>query len=56
MAIKLNMSKAYGRVEWVFVEEIMCMLGFVVAWIKLITLQKTWSISTHLFRGFIKNG
>ena len=37
-AIKLNMSKAYGRVEWVFVEEIMCMLGFAEAWIKLIMM------------------
>ncbi len=38
MAIKLDMSKAYDRVEWVFVEEIMCRLGFAEAWIKLIMM------------------
>jgi hypothetical protein len=38
MAIKLDMSKAYDWVEWVFVEEIMRRLGFADDWIKLIMM------------------
>jgi len=36
MAIKLDMSKAYDRVEWTFLEDIMIWLGFVVQWVQLI--------------------
>jgi hypothetical protein len=36
MAIKLDMSKAYDRVEWQFLESIMRKLGFDEAWISLI--------------------
>ena len=35
MAIKLDMSKAYDRVEWGFLEQIMKKLGFDVRWINL---------------------
>jgi len=35
-AIKLDMHKAYDRVEWVFVERIMAKLGFDQRWIKLV--------------------
>jgi len=36
MAIKLDMSKAYDRVEWTFLEEIMRKLGFAEEWIRLL--------------------
>jgi hypothetical protein len=36
IAIKLDMSKAYDRVEWTFLEDIMIWLGFVVQWVQLI--------------------
>jgi len=41
MAIKLDMSKAYDRMEWVYLEVMMRSLGFHDKWISLIIMRMT---------------
>ena len=36
MALKVDMSKAYDRVEWDFLERIMLRMGFHERWVNLI--------------------
>ena len=46
MAIKLDMSKAYDKVEWVYMESVMRRVGFTERWVKLLMLcVKTVSYS-----------
>ena len=46
MAIKLDMSKAYNRVEWSYLESVMRRVSFIERWITLLMLcVKTVSYS-----------
>ena len=44
VAIKPDMSKAYDRVEWIFLEKIMTKMGFATRWVDLIMK----CVSSHL--------
>lgn len=57
-ALKLDMSKAYDRVEWIFLEAVMENMGFAAEWIeKIIRCVKSVSYSFKLnneVRGMVK--
>lgn len=48
MGLKLDMSKAYARVEWPFLREIMLKLGFSKVWLDLI-MKCVESVAFDLF-------
>ena len=51
MAMKLDMSKAYNKVEWVFLKEIMRKLGFEERWINLMMVCVKSVSYSILFNG-----
>ncbi|XP_062019293.1 uncharacterized protein LOC133735867 [Rosa rugosa] len=48
LVLKLDISKAYDRVEWTFLEEVMKKLGFVDVWINLV-MRCVKSVSSSIF-------
>ena len=46
MTVKLDISEAYDRVEWIFLQQMMVKLGFIPTWVKL--AMETVTIASYL--------
>ncbi|GAA0179656.1 hypothetical protein LIER_29999 [Lithospermum erythrorhizon] len=51
MSLKLDMSKAYDRIEWKFLESIILKLGFYLTWV-----DWTMCLVSSVFYSFLVNG
>lgn len=53
MAVKLDMSKTYDRVEWGFLKEVMLRMGFAKEWAELIMkcITTTYAVNANRGRG-----
>ena len=51
MALKLDMSKAYNRVEWRFMEKMLVKMGFCDLWVKLMMECITTATYSILING-----
>ena len=47
-AVKLDTHKAYDRVEWIFLENMMHKLGFMERWISIMMAREFSNISSQI--------